>query len=138
MGKQLVKVRWLCYSQETITLLSILKDLLVCLICAKGYLAFSVFVRWSVCVNFPQVPSNVSFEVCVQWSGTVPTPVMLNVKVAMNCFRVIELHKCGKKVLQRLCVHGWQLSTSSLICMPDSIRSPRCRFHVKVALTINV
>lgn len=79
-----------------------------------------------------------SFEVCVQWSGIVPTPVMLNVKVAMNCFRVIELGKCGKKVLQRLCVRGWQLSTSSLICMPDSIRSLRCRSHVKVALTINV
>ena len=31
-----------------------------------------------------------SFEVCVQWSGTVPTPVMLNVKVAMNCFHVMN------------------------------------------------
>lgn len=46
MGKKLVKVKWLCYSQGTITLLSILKDLLVCLIRAKGYLAFSVCVRW--------------------------------------------------------------------------------------------
>jgi len=79
-----------------------------------------------------------SFEVCVQWSGTVPTPVVLNVKVAVNCFRVIELGKCGKKVLQRLCVCGWQLSTSSLNCMPDSIGSLRCRSHVKVALTVNV
>lgn len=41
-----------------------------------------------------------------------------------------ELGKCGRKVLRRLCVHGWRLSTSSCICMPDSIRSLRCRSHV--------
>jgi hypothetical protein len=63
---------------------------------------------------------------------------MLNVKVALNCFHVIELGKCGRKVLRRLCVHGWQLSTSSLICRPNSIRSLHCRSHVMVTLNINV
>jgi hypothetical protein len=91
-----------------------------------------------LCVNFPQVPSNMSFwGLCpVVWYCAYTS--YAECKGGNELFSCDELGKCGRKVLRRLCVHGWQLSTSSHVCMPDSIRRLRCRSHIKVALTINV